>query len=313
MQGHGVGREGDVRGSGGLGGHGENQAGAGGDRRSLGVARDHVGAQERGRPLAAGRGGHLGQRAPADHCAVVEHHQLAGQRGHVDRIVGDQQGVAGRRLAEQGAQPAPSRGVHRGQRLVDDQDFGFGGQGPGDGHSLALAARQRGRALGPDPGVHADTFQQLAGLLPGRGPVGARPAQAEGHVVEHSEVAEQPQVLEHHARAALVGRHEDAGRRVVDDGAGDDQAAAGQAVEPGHGPPQRRLAGAVSADHRGDALADLQAVDPQHPARPGHPSVERDRHRGIHRSRRVTSTARATAISTRLMATADSGLRSRAR
>ena len=185
------------------------------------------------------------------------------------------------RLAEQRAQLGSPRGVHRGQRLVHDEDSGLGGQGPGDGHPLALAARQRRRAPLPERGVHPDAFEHLTGPPPGRGPIHPGPAQPERHIVDHSEVPEQPVVLEHHARAAKVSGHEQPGVGVVGHRVPDHQAAAGQAVEPGHSPPQRRLARAVAPDYRGHALADHQIVNSQHPRPAGYVAVELDGHRGV--------------------------------
>ena len=79
---------------------------------------------------------------------------------------------------------------------------------------------------------------------------------------------EQEVVLEHHADRSLLGRHVDAGARIVVHGAVELDAPLGQRAQPGERAQQRRLAGTVRPDdcHRlpgadGQVRVEREAVE----------------------------------------------------
>ena len=89
-------------------------------------------------------------------------------------------------------------------RLVGDEQFGAGDDRAGDGDALLLAARQRRRARAgavgePDPGEHlAHRALDLVLAMPGD-------AQRQRDIVERRQMADEAEILEHHADAAAEG------------------------------------------------------------------------------------------------------------
>ena len=128
-------------------------------------------------------------------------------------------------------------------------------------------------------------------------------------------MGEEQVVLEHDADGPLLGGDEHARRpgsstTLVVDG----QATGVDGLQPGQGAEHGRLAGAVGTEEGHD----LAGVDGEVDVEVERPEVEAQRGGGGHdrssqRSRSETITTSDTASSTRLMATATSGLASRAR
>ena len=122
-------------------------------------------------------------------------------------------------------------------------------------------------------------------------------------------------VLEDDAHRPPLGGQVHARPRVVEDGAVELDAASGERPQPGQGPEERRLAGAVGTDD-GQGLAGLdgqghvegEAVEVEPHLRP-QTHGGRQAHRAVsHRSRRPMSTPRETASRTRDRMMAESGL-----
>ena len=93
---------------------------------------------------------------------------------------------------------AADDGIQRGESLVHQQDGGVGRQRTGQAHALLHAAGKFVRiAVGP----HFQTYllQRLARLGMARGLVHAGQFQPEGRVVQHRQVRQQREGLEHHA------------------------------------------------------------------------------------------------------------------
>ena len=148
--------------------------------------------------------------------AVLEDDEPIGERGRVERIVGDEQPHAAERR-ELAAQLAPHRAacalVERGERLVEQQQPRLGGHRPRERDPLRLPARELAR-LHAAPSrrgrrVRASPSRRVAPRPRPRAPA----AEPERDVLEHGEVREQQVVLEHDADRAPLGRHERRGRR----------------------------------------------------------------------------------------------------
>ena len=77
---------------------------------------------------------------------------------------------------------------------------------------------------------------------------GVRGGQRGRDIVQAGEMRPERVVLEHHAEAALGGRHEQRGLRVVDRVPAEADPAGGDALQPRRGAQDRRLAGAGAAD-----------------------------------------------------------------
>ena len=75
--------------------------------------------------------------------AMVQHHDLGGERHGLDLVMGDIDHGGGELAVELGDLDAgidPQRRVQIGQRLVEEEDAGLAHDGPADGDPLALAA-----------------------------------------------------------------------------------------------------------------------------------------------------------------------------
>ncbi|MCY1226193.1 hypothetical protein D9M72_384180 [compost metagenome] len=137
-------------------------------------------------------------------------------------------------------------GVERRGGLVEQHGLGLHGQCARNGHALLLAARQlRG------PGLRlfgqADLGQQRERFVAGlRGRALLHEDGAFHHVLQHREVREQVEALEHHAHAAA--QPVDGGRGAVDALAEGAHLAAFVRLQPVDATKHRRLARARRAD-----------------------------------------------------------------
>ncbi len=102
---------------------------------------------------AAGR--QLVMRADVDHPARVQDGDPVGQGQGRTPVSHQECGAVGRHGREGRVDGRFGRGVHRGRRVVEQQDARVGEQGAGQGHALALAAGQ-GQAPFADHGVVAE-------------------------------------------------------------------------------------------------------------------------------------------------------------
>ncbi len=217
--------------------------------------------------------------AELDHRAGLHDGDVRGQRERLDLVVGDvDRGDA--ELALQPLELVPQvlaqLGVEVGQRLVEQQQRRLDDQRAGQREALLLAAGELG-GLPVDLGGELHGLQHALDALPDlllRRPVGAlADLQREGDVVEHGHVRPDRVGLEHHAQAALVGRHVHvpAVARGEQDAVTDGDAAAVRLLQAGDGAQRRGLAAARGAE-QGEQLAllDLEAdvVDGEHRGRP---------------------------------------------
>ena len=101
------------------------------------------------------------------------------------------------------------------------------------------------------PFFQADRIEHVADAL--RAFAGVKAAQAETDVVCHAQVGKQCEVLEHHADAAFLGRHEHA--RRGDQVAIETNFAADHRFESGDGAQCRGLATTTPAEQAGDRAA----------------------------------------------------------
>ena len=168
-------------------------------------------------------------------------------------------------------------GVEVRERLVEEEDPRLAHDGAADGDALALAA---GKLAGLAVEQLVD-LQDLGGLRDAPLDLGLRRPQrlqAEGEVLAHRHVRVERVGLEHHREAAL-GRRDLVHRLAVDE-----DLAAGDLLEPGDHPQQRRLAAARRADEddelavldvkvdavddldRAEALDDAAKVEARHQA-----------------------------------------------
>ena len=175
----------------------------------------------------SGGGEQIRGRAGGGDAAVLDDDDVIGERGDVDRIVGDQQ----RRAAAQTAPQHPAQiggggGVKCGEGLVEQDRADVGRQCPGQRHPRRLTAGQgRGTPVGQMRRTHR---RQLAAR--------AIPVTAgELDVAQRRAMGQQRRVLRQQHRARHVAGH---GRAAAH-------------RQPRDRAQQRRLARAVGADHRG--------------------------------------------------------------
>src|SRR5438046_514955 len=190
---------------------------------------------------------------------------------------------------------------HAGGRLVEQQQRGLGCERAGDLEPPLVAVGQVARDL-VGAGAQPHAIEQLGGALPqatldlleATAP-GQDVAQAERdagvhadqNVLDRGHVAEEPDVLERPAdaeRGDLIGTETDERAALPRHGAGVGGVEAGEDVE------QRRLAGAVGADDRGDPTVEreIDAVDGGEAAEPlGHSARLEARHRSPTSPRRA--------------------------
>ncbi len=184
--------------------------------------------------------------------ALVEEHHAVGHFAGEAHFMGDHdhRHAAAREFAHHVQHFLHHFRVQGGGGLVEQHHLGPHGQRAGDGHALLLAARELpGVLVGMLAQAHA--AQQLQGLfvrLGARRAVDA--ARRERHVVEHAHVAEQVELLEHHADLAALLLQD--ALVVGDFHAADGDAAAVVRLQPVDGAQQRGLARAGGADDHGD-------------------------------------------------------------
>ncbi len=187
-----------------------------------------------------------------DHPAALEHGDVVGQQHGVEDVVGDQdRGAVREHPAQQLADRGGGLDVEGGQRLVEQQQVRLGGQRPGDATRWACpperaAGRRSANSLGVDPG------QPLAGPLPGLATRHTGAAWAEGDVVQHRQVREEPCLLREQSHPARVGRHPLATGAVAgeqDPVVESDPSRVGP-QQPGDGGEGGGLAGAVGPEER---------------------------------------------------------------
>jgi hypothetical protein len=148
------------------------------------------------------------------------------------------------------------RGREHRRRLVEDEDVGLAHEALHDLDSLPLAGREIVDAR-TRVDVEAVALRRRADAADRRGRVDAPPF-AEGHVLPHRQRADEAEVLVHHRETepGRFGGIVDHDRAAVDQdlpGVGHDQ--------PEHHVHQRRLAGAVLAEHTVDLAASHREVD----------------------------------------------------
>ena len=285
-----------------------------------------------------GVGRDLGQGAGLHGSTALEDHHPIGQGVGVERIVGDEQPHAlegGEVAAQVAAHVGAGADVEGGQRLVEQEQPGVGGQGPGQRHPLGLAPRQGardgGRRARPRPRRSSQSRARRRASALGR--PRARSPKATFSSTEI--VLEQQVALEHEPDRPLLGATNvplaGSSSTAPSRRCGPRRAASGR---PGsaarwscpprwgrggpparRGPPSGRPPDRGSRDGAPGGLPGRRSAIPapnrcRSPARAGtQPGA-----RPSHRSRRPTSTAKETAVSTRARTIAPSGsLLSRAR
>ena len=195
----------------------------------------------------------LHRRADLRDDAVVEHHDLVGERHRLDLIVGD---VDHRRLevlvqlGDLDAHLHAQHGVEVGQRLVEEEHLRLAHQRPADGDALALAAGELRR-----PAVEefssCSMLRDFVGALLDHVLRRLGDAERERDVLAHRHVRVERVGLEHHGDAPLGRRH------VGDVDAVDEDLPCGDHLEAGDHAQQRGLAAAG----RPEQGAELALVD----------------------------------------------------
>ncbi len=178
--------------------------------------------------------------ADLDDLAGLHEHHAIGDLASETHLVGhhDHRHAAGGEVLHRVEHLVDHLGVERGGRLVEQHHLGLHGERPGDRHALLLTARHLARVLARLLG-NLDLFEQIHRQRLGlRFRHLAHLAWREGDVVEHAEMWEEVEALEHHARlAADLGDVADVVRQF---GAIDRDAAGVVLLEP-----------IDAADHRG--------------------------------------------------------------
>ncbi len=231
------------------GGLGElDRADVGRRRRTVRDRRHEVRvADEPRHPAGLGALVQLGRCSRLHDPAVGQHRDPVAEHERLVLVVGDEHRrdpQLHEQLVDLGAHLDPQRGVQVGERLVEQQHRGPRRDRSCERDPLLLAARERCR----HPVAEPPETDQLQRLVDARRGTAVATGQAEPHVAGDGQVREERPVLEHHADAASLGRHE-----VV--GAGQDRVADGDGpgvgdLEPGDDPQQRRLAAAAGTEQR---------------------------------------------------------------
>ncbi|CDZ89761.1 putative 6-pyruvoyl-tetrahydropterin synthase [Rhodococcus ruber] len=203
-----------------------------------------------------------------DDAAVHEHDGVGNLTREADLVGDDHQGrtVAGQ-VADHLEHLADQFGVERGGRLVEQDHGRAQREGAGDGDPLLLPTGQLFGVV-VDLVADADPVEQFAGERLDLGAVAAlRGDRRLDHVLEHGQVREEVEVLEHESDARPLTEDVPlahlvqlvAPAAVADEFAVDADRAAVDLLEVVEGAQQGGLAGAGGAeDHRDLALADLQ-------------------------------------------------------
>ena len=142
-------------------------------------------------------------------------------------------------------------GVQVRQRLIEQQERRLHRQRARERQALLLAAGERRRlAVGQLVELHGREHPHyVVANLPARVTV-ATDLQWKGGILEHVHVWPDGVGLEHHAEAALVGRHEDACGRRIDDPIVDRDPADARPLETGNRAKRRRLTAAARTKQR---------------------------------------------------------------
>ena len=93
---------------------------------------------------------------------------------------------------------APDQRIERGERLVEEPDLRVDGERAGDADALLLAAGELVRQI-VLAALEPDQLDHLAGARLALFPRHALDLERKGDVVEHGEMRQQREVLEHHA------------------------------------------------------------------------------------------------------------------
>jgi hypothetical protein len=196
-----------------------------------------------------------------DDLTLGHEHDAVGDLAGESHLVGDDDHghAGGGELLHRVEHFADHLGIERGGRLVEEHHLRLHGQRAGDRDALLLTARQL-------PGVLARLFGDLdvgehrhpefLGLRLGHL---AHLARRQRDVVEHAEVREQVEALEHHARLATDLL--DVADVVRQLGAVDDDTSGVVFLEPVDAPDHRRLARTRGADDDDDLLGCHAQVD----------------------------------------------------
>src|SRR5581483_1138974 len=222
-------------------------------------------AEEQPGAVAFRVGDELLRRPALDDLAAVHQQDRVGDGAGEPHLVGDAEHghAVARQLDHHVEHFLDHLRVERRGRLVEQHDLGLHAQRAGDRHALLLAARQLARILA---GLLRDAhpFEVVA-----RGVLGllarqlAHPDRRQGQVLQHGQVGEQVELLEHHADLAADRLDVFQLRGQLD--AGDGDAAALVLFQPVDAADHRRFAGARGAADD-DLLppADGQVDVPQH-------------------------------------------------
>ena len=216
--------------------------------------------------------------------------------------------------AQVAADVAAGAGVERGERLVEQEQAGLGGQRPGQRDPLGLTARQRARGGGrrgrprPTRSSQAAAVARASALRRRRGPAARR---RRSRARSGWGTAGSPGTRRRPAAAPAATKTSVAGSSRTSPSSSMRPASIGS--EPGEAAEQRGLAGAVRAE-QGDDLPGLGGeldVEVEASRASGRRGRRGSCRRGAppprNRSRSATSTAKETAISTRLRMIASSG------
>ena len=180
-----------------------------------------------------------------DHDAVREGHGLALVVGHIDR--GDSEALL--QSAELVAGLQAQARVEIGQGLVEQQHARLEDQRAGDGHPLLLATGEGGRRP-VRIGLHLHKAQGAGDAFLDFGGGTSADAQGIGDVVEDAHMRPDGVGLEHHAKPAPFGRHEEVPGGVAHHFAADADAPAAVLLQARDHPQGRRLAAARGAQQR---------------------------------------------------------------
>ena len=168
--------------------------------------------------------------------------------GHID----DRDAEAVPQLLDEGNDLVLALRIQRGQWLVHQQQLRAGQQRAADGDPLFLAAGEIARAAVQQ----LRDVKQRDNFVEADAPFLRRDAAvAEQQIVAHAEMGKQAAFLEHIAEAPLFGRHRQACGAVEQHGVADLHIAAVGLQQPRQETDHGTLAGAGTAEQRGDAGA----------------------------------------------------------
>ena len=200
--------------------------------------------------LAARPGEHLTGQALLHDMTVLQHHHPVREHQRIDHLVGDDEREP---VGEHGTQQRPQGRrelhVHRGERLVQQQQIGIRGQRPGQRDALGLTTGQAPGAPLRELG-RIDLSEPLHRQLPGLRLAHARGARRERDVVQHGQVREQQGLLGEQPDVPTMRWQLYSGRGVGEHPTVEHDPAAIRAQQPRNRSEQGGLARAVAAQHR---------------------------------------------------------------